>query len=101
MTEKRALILHPQDNVASALDDVLPGEAVEARLGGKDVMTIEAQEQIPFGFKLAVREIALGDPIIKYGETIGHASRPIKQGALVHIHNLGERRDTCDLRKNV
>jgi altronate dehydratase small subunit len=99
MAEKRALILHPKDNVGSALDDVLPGEAVEARLG-KDVMIIEAQEQIPFGFKLAVTEIAPGDPIIKYGETIGHASQPIKRGALIHIHNLAGARGRGDLRKN-
>jgi altronate dehydratase small subunit len=99
MTYKRGLILHPKDNVASALDEVLPGETVEAKRGN-DVTLVEALEQIPFGFKLAVTEIAPGDPIIKYGEMIGQASQAIQRGALVHIHNLAGARGRGDLRKN-
>jgi altronate dehydratase small subunit len=98
MTYKRGLILHPKDNVASVLDEVFPGETVEAKRGN-DVTLVEALERIPFGFKLAVTEIAPGDPIIKYGEMIGQASQAIQRGALVHIHNLAGARGRGDLRK--
>ncbi len=100
MTCKRGLILHPKDNVASVLDEVLPGETVEAK-SGNDVTLVEALERIPFGFKLAVAEIAPGKPIIKYGEMIGKASQAIQRGALVHIHNLAGARGRGDLRKNM
>jgi altronate dehydratase small subunit len=99
MTYKRGLILHPKDNVASVLDEVFLGETVEAKRGN-DVTLVEALERIPFGFKLAVTEIAPGDPIIKYGEMIGQASQAIQRGALVHIHNLAGTRGRGDLRRN-
>ena len=99
MTYKRGLILHPKDNVVSVLDEVFPGETVEAKRGN-DVTLVEALEQIPFGFKLAVTDIAPGDPIIKYGEMIGQASQAIQRGALVHIHNLVGARGRGDLRRN-
>ncbi len=40
------------------------------------------------GHKYAVRDIAQGENIIKYGEAIGHAVCSIKKGELVHTHNL-------------
>ena len=40
------------------------------------------------GHKLAVRDIAEGEPVIKYGYPIGVASRAIKKGEWVHSHNL-------------
>lgn len=40
------------------------------------------------GHKIALRDIQTGENIIKYGYPIGHASRDIRQGELVHTHNL-------------
>jgi len=98
MTQKRGLILHPGDNVGNALEEVLQGEVIGLSLG-KEIVQVEALEAIPFGFKIAVKEITSGEPIIKYGETIGHASKPIKRGSLVHVHNLAGARGRGDLRK--
>jgi altronate hydrolase len=62
------LLLQPGDDVAVALRD-LPG--------------------VPRGHKVAVRDIASGAPIRKYGQVIGVATAPIAQGDHVHTHNLG------------
>ena len=40
------------------------------------------------GHKYALRDIAIGENIIKYGCPIGHATAPIKRGEHVHTHNL-------------
>jgi altronate dehydratase small subunit len=50
-----------------------------------------------FGFKLALTDISKGSKVIKYGETIGLASQDIKQGQLVHIHNIEGARARGDL----
>ena len=91
-----AIRLSEKDNVATTLENIEPGASVEVRLGDR-VTRIKALERIPFGFKVAVVDIARGSPIIKYGESIGLASVDIKEGHLVHIHNLEGTRGRGDL----
>ena len=96
MTFSGALVLTDKDNVATTLEDVEAGAEVAVRLGGK-VTSIETLERIPFGFKVAVADIAIGAHVLKYGESIGIASSSIKRGELVHIHNLEGGRGRGDL----
>ncbi|MCW4037484.1 MAG: UxaA family hydrolase [Candidatus Bathyarchaeota archaeon] len=96
MSVKDALIMKRVDNVATALQDVEVGDVVTVRLG-KERFTVEAREKIPFGFKVAVKRIPKGEPILKYGEVIGKARTRIEEGALVHIHNLEGTRGRGDL----
>jgi altronate dehydratase small subunit len=98
VTARGALQISEKDNVATLLEDAAVGTGVSVRLG-KETTTVKASESIPFGFKIAVTDIARGAPIIKYGETIGIASRDIKQGEMVHIHNLEGGRGRGDLTK--
>ena len=95
---KKALIISPADNVATALEDILAGDLVEARLG-KNVETLEARENISFGFKIALSDIPKGGNVLKYGEAIGRASAPINKGSLIHIHNVEGARGRGDLAK--
>ena len=96
MPAKRALIMHPTDNVATAVEEIQDGEEVAIPVVGR-ALTLRAIEAIPFGFKIALQEIPQGQIIRKYGETIGTAGRPIAKGALVHIHNLEGTRARGDL----
>ena len=98
MSAKRALIMHPEDNVATAVEEIQAGEEVAIPVVGT-ALTLRAIEAIPFGFKIALQEIPQGQIIRKYGETIGKASQPIAKGALVHIHNLEGTRARGDLAK--
>jgi altronate dehydratase small subunit len=96
MDSVQALRLSSKDNVANVLADVPPGAEVVLRPDQNDAR-IKALERIPFGFKIAVTDITKGSSVIKYGESIGIASRDIRPGQLVHIHNVEGARGRGDL----
>ncbi len=80
----RLLVLHPDDDVAVALADLAPGEEVAVPGGG----AVVTHEVVPFGHKLALRPIAQGAVVRKYGQPIGRALADIPAGGWVHLHNL-------------
>lgn len=44
---------------------------------------------VPAGHKIASRDIREGEPVRRYNQIIGFATRPIRIGEHVHVHNLG------------
>ena len=80
---RSVLRIHPTDTVAVALEPLDAG--AEVNLPGLELRTAEA---IPAGHKIALRDIAEGENVIKYGFPIGHATRAIPKGSHVHIQNL-------------
>jgi altronate dehydratase small subunit len=91
-----ALRLKDDDDVAVALR-VLPA-GVEIRF--LDVAIVPRAE-IPGGHKIALRPIAAGAPIRKYGQVIGRASEAIAAGEHVHVHNVEGTRGRGDLAEPV
>lgn len=84
----RRLFLHNgSDNVAVALENLKAGDVVEVKVREK-TYKIELREDIPYGHKVAIRDIERGSKIIKYGEVIGVATEDIAVGSHVHIHNI-------------
>jgi altronate hydrolase len=77
------LRIHPNDTVAVALEALPAGRA--CRVGDLTVTTAAA---IGAGHKIALVTIARGEPVIKYGQPIGHATEPIAPGQHVHTHNM-------------
>jgi (2R)-sulfolactate sulfo-lyase subunit alpha len=53
---------------------------------------VRAQNDIPIGHKLAVRELKADDTVIKYNTDIGRAVAPIKVGEHAHVHNIKTKR---------
>ena len=85
MQEKQiAFQIDIRDNVATALTPLFPG-AVTLR-GDAQPGDVRATEEIPTGHKIALRDIAVGEDIIKYGVRIGQATCDIKAGRWVHLH---------------
>ncbi len=82
-----AIILHPNDNVATALRPLTKGETVRAT-GGESRLEIAVTEEIPLCHKIAVQEIRAGEVVRKYGEAIGQVTTDVPPGAWVHVHNL-------------
>ena len=78
-----AMMLAPADNVAVALRPLSAGERI--LLDGR-ALTVE--RDIAVGHKLAARDIAAGDAILKYNCPIGVATCDIPAGAYVHTHNV-------------
>ncbi len=84
----KTILSHSRDNVVTAKTVIKPGTVLRLSRGTK----VKTKEEIPFGHKIALRKIARGGPVIKYGERIGRAIRTIEPGELVHTHNVeGER----------
>ena len=48
----------------------------------------DGNDRIPAGHKYALRPIAEGEYVIKYGEIIGRATQNIAEGEWVHTHNV-------------
>lgn len=79
--------MHEVDNVATAVRPLGAGENIRIKVGGQTV-NITVTQSIPFGHKVALRDIKQGGTIIKYGETIGLATSDINTGEHVHLHNV-------------
>ena len=92
---RNAMIIDAKDNVAVAIEPIAKGETVTYPAGGEEV-SLTALEDIIIYHKLATRNIAKGEAVVKYGEHIGLAARDIKAGEHVHCHNLEEHRENLD-----
>jgi len=55
-------------------------------------ITFAVRNDIPIGHKLAIRDLALEDTVMKYGTDIGRVVAPIRQGEHVHVHNVKTKR---------
>jgi altronate hydrolase len=75
----RLIRIHPSDDVLVA---------VEAFPRGGAALGVRAVEDIPAGHKMALRDIASGENVLKYGMPIGRATAFIPKGGWVHVHNL-------------
>jgi altronate hydrolase len=75
--------LSEQDNVAVAARTIAAGTELE--VGGGRVVALDA---IPFAHKVALRPIAAGAQVVKYGVPIGRATVAIEPGRHVHVHNI-------------
>ena len=90
----RSLLLHQSDNVAIALEAFAPNtEVVLLPDRRQRILVIET---VPEGHKFSIFDIHAGEPVIKYGEVIGLATRDIRAGELVHVHNVASRRGRGD-----
>ncbi len=68
----RALRLNAADNLVVAVDAIDAGALAEG---------VAAIDRVPKGHKLAVRMIAKGEPIVKFGQIIGFAHVDISQAS--------------------
>jgi hypothetical protein len=83
VTDGRLLFLNPKDNVCTAIDAIQGGTTLQ--ISGN---TVVIKQNIPLGFKIAGCTIATNESVIKYGVSIGSATRDIALGELVHLHNM-------------
>ena len=74
------LKIDPRDDVAVAIGPLAAGDAV--------CDGVIARADIEAGHKVALRDIAVGEPVLKYGWPIGKATAAIAAGDHVHSHNL-------------
>ena len=82
------LRLNPSDPVVVAMRDIAAGEMVASK--------VKAVEPIGRGHKVAIVPIAAGEPVRKFGQIIGNATKAIQPGQHVHVHNLAFRPSAAD-----
>ena len=83
------MMMHPEDNVAVCLRMLVAGEEIQVTSNEK-TLSVKILESIPLGHKVALSQIMSGQPITKYGEIIGRATRDILVGQHVHSHNVSD-----------
>lgn len=72
--------LHHTDNVVIARTNMPAGMSL-------GIGELRTSETVGAGHKIALKAIAKGEPIRRYGQIIGFASGPIAPGSHVHTHN--------------
>lgn len=85
------LQLHQRDNVAMATRPL----SADTQLTGP-FKQLNLNSPLKMGHKVALSDIALGQPVLKYGHVIGIATRPIAAGEWVHTHNLANQDTETD-----
>lgn len=78
-----AVLLHSRDNVCVAARRLNQGEQITA-----DHRTVTLSGNVGLGHKIALVPIAQGEPVVRYGQTIGFATANIERGDWIHTHNL-------------
>lgn len=88
MTAARTAIqLDLRDSVATALVPLAAGTTVTL-----ETASVTLLADIPSGHKFALRAVAKGEAVIKYGQPIGRATKAIAPGEHVHVHNVESQR---------
>ncbi|MBM3887792.1 MAG: hypothetical protein FJ388_01565 [Verrucomicrobia bacterium] len=91
---KHSILMHEtKDDVGVAVVDLKSGqEASAVTLEGQPVCSVRVTQDVPLGHKVAMRNMARGKAVLKYGRAIGRAVHAIARGEHVHTHNLRTQR---------
>lgn len=84
----RFVHINPADNVVVALEPLAAGTTIEVADAAAEPARVTAREDIPQGHKMAIRSIAAGEDVVKYGLAIGHAKEAAPAGTWMHTHNV-------------
>jgi (2R)-sulfolactate sulfo-lyase subunit alpha len=88
-------VLHDaHDTVAVVVvEGVQAGMAMTGWIMDEDrTITVQARQDIPIGHKVALKDMAPGDTVIKYGIDMGKVVAPIQMGQHAHVHNIKTKR---------
>lgn len=87
---RQSFLVHDADDaVGVAVQDISPGQQVTGRVQSTGAtLQVQVVQSVPLGHKIALRDIASGEPVVKYGVSIGVATSDIRTGQHVHVHNL-------------
>ena len=89
------LLIHSKaDNVGVVvIEDLKPGVEMLCVVTEDDSeFRLIARSAAPIGHKIALKDLAEGATVIKYGEDIGRIVAPVAKGEHVHVHNLKTKR---------
>ncbi len=88
-------VLHDaRDTVAVVVvEGVEAGMSLNGWIMDEDRMIeLRARQDIPIGHKVALKDMATGDTVLKYGIDMGRVVAPIKAGEHAHVQNIKTKR---------
>jgi len=88
-------VLHdPGDSVAVVVvEGVKAGQTLTALILDENrTITIPCIQDIPLGHKVALKDMKVGDTVMKYGVDMGKVVAPVKAGQHAHVHNIKTKR---------
>ena len=88
-------VLHDaRDSVAVVVvEGVKAGMELDGWIMDDDRTTrLTARQDIPIGHKVALKDMAVGDTVVKYGADMGRVVAPIRAGEHAHVHNIKTKR---------
>ncbi len=88
-------VLHDaKDTVAVVVvEGVKAGTALNGWIMDEDRMiSVQALQDIPIGHKVALKDMAVGDTVWKYGIDMGKVVAPVQTGQHAHVHNIKTKR---------
>ena len=85
------VVLNESDDVAVATTAMPAGATVAVRGAGE----VTLRGDLPAGHKVALRDLATGALVRKYGQVIGRTLADVRAGEHVHVHNLGMPEDAA------
>ena len=88
-------VLHDADDSVAVVvvEGVKAGTAMTGWVMDDDrTVNLPARQDIPIGHKVALKDMAAGDTVVKYGSDMGKVVAPIKAGEHAHVHNIKTKR---------
>ncbi len=88
-------VLHDaRDTVAVVVvEGIKAGAELQGWIMDEDRMVnLVARQDIPIGHKVALKDMAVGDTVLKYGIDMGRVVAPIKAGEHAHVQNIKTKR---------
>jgi len=88
-------VLHDaRDSVAVVVvEGVTAGTSMTGWIMDEDRFTeLRARQDIPIGHKVALKDMGVGDTVVKYGIDMGRVVAPIHAGEHAHVHNIKTKR---------
>ena len=88
-------VLHDaRDTVAVVVvEGIKAGAELQGWIMDEDRMVnLVARQDIPIGHKVALKDMTVGDTVLKYGIDMGRVVAPIKAGEHAHVQNIKTKR---------
>jgi (2R)-sulfolactate sulfo-lyase subunit alpha len=88
-------VVHEKNDVCGVvvMEGVKAGQrAVGWIMDPDSSINLTLKNDIPMGHKVALKDLKVGDTVIKYGVDIGKVVAPIKKGEHLHVHNVKTKR---------
>ncbi|MEH6812390.1 MAG: UxaA family hydrolase, partial [Motiliproteus sp.] len=90
MSETHFLVHDKDDSVGVVVVETVKAgmEVIGYKMDTDEEVKFTALSDIPLGHKIALKDCAVGDTIIKYDLDMGKVVAPIKKGDHAHVHNI-------------